>query len=73
MNCGHEQAYCSHSRWYMSMKGHGRIISIGDNSLFVYQSAILQSYQQINLVTNQEEVGEVIINFVYETLHSSYI
>jgi hypothetical protein len=31
LNCGHQRAYCSSSRWYMSMKSLGRMVLTGEN------------------------------------------
>jgi hypothetical protein len=31
LNCGHQRAYCSAPRWYMSMESHGGMISAGEN------------------------------------------
>jgi hypothetical protein len=31
LNCGHQQAYCSSSRWYMSVENHGGMILTGEN------------------------------------------
>jgi hypothetical protein len=31
LNCGHQRAYCSSSRWYMSTESHGGIVLTGEN------------------------------------------
>jgi hypothetical protein len=40
------------------MESHGGMISTEENSLFVHQSALWQSYQHSNLVANEENLGE---------------
>jgi hypothetical protein len=40
LNCGHQRAYCSFTRWYMSMGNDGGMMSTDENSWFVHQSAL---------------------------------
>jgi hypothetical protein len=38
--CGHQRAYCSSTRWYMSMENYGEMILTGEFSWFVHQSSL---------------------------------
>jgi hypothetical protein len=40
LNCGHQRAYSSSPRWYMSMGNYGGMISREENSWFVHQSSL---------------------------------
>jgi hypothetical protein len=57
LNCGYQLA-CSSTRWYMNIENHGGMVSTGENSRFVHQISLWQSYKQSYLVANQEELGE---------------
>jgi hypothetical protein len=57
LNCGHQQAYCFHPRWYISVGNHGEIISTRetpDSSI----RALWKYFQQSNLVAKQERLGD---------------
>jgi hypothetical protein len=40
------------------MESHGGMMSTGENSRSVYQSALWQSYQQSHLIAIREDLGE---------------
>jgi hypothetical protein len=41
LNRGHQRAYCSSPRWYMSIEKHGEMMMpAGNNSCFVHQSPL---------------------------------
>jgi hypothetical protein len=42
----------------MSMNNHGEMMPTGENSWFVHQSALSQSYHQRDLVAYEEDTGE---------------
>jgi hypothetical protein len=55
LNCGHQRAYCSSPRRYMSMENHDGVISIRktpDSST----RTLWQSYKQRHLIAKQEEL-----------------
>jgi hypothetical protein len=41
LNCGHQRAYCSSRRWYMSKENNGGVISTGEYSSFVHQRSLV--------------------------------
>jgi hypothetical protein len=41
LNCGHQQAYCSSLRWYMSMENHsGMMMWTEENSWLFHQRSL---------------------------------
>jgi hypothetical protein len=58
LNCHHQQAYCSFTRWHMSMERYGGMISTGKN-WFVHQTSVAISPAESSISkAKQKEHGK---------------
>jgi hypothetical protein len=45
------------------MEKYGGIMLTGENSQYVHQNALWQSYQHSHLIANQEDMGKEMMDF----------
>jgi hypothetical protein len=75
LNCGHQRAYCSSPRWYMSMNNRGGMISTGKNFWFINQSslAILSAELSISKAGRTGEGNEFNLRNIFVRASKGFV
>jgi hypothetical protein len=67
LNCGHQVAYCSSLRWYVSMGNRDGIMSTEDNNWFVHKSTVTVLPEESS-GSKQEERGKGMMDAVLRSI-----